>query len=359
MKLEKIYDFIESNWGIKPKKIRYIEEGNSTYNWKVVDIENKTYVLRNAGKFSHYVRFQYDILNFLQDEKFPYQTPTLMRTKNSNFLINTKKGTYLFYRYIEGNVLRGMSKEDAYQIGRMLATYHKYIADFNWYGYKQLRSKNLLDKKKMTKFLAGCIRTVVKKTKKTELDLVFLSKAKSFLNFYSDILRKTNLNYYHSLPKIPCHGDLGKRNIIKQENRIIGFIDLGGITIDPPICDLQSCIQLNTMKNGQLDMNLAKYIINGYTSCRKLDRKQLKLIPSLIYSEMLKTLCWIMSKLATPDNRINLIEASERIKTLLWLKNHYLTSPEMGFSYFNLSSSSSPVYPILFETHQKLRLRKK
>jgi len=27
MNLEEIFDFIESNWGIKPKKIRYIEEG--------------------------------------------------------------------------------------------------------------------------------------------------------------------------------------------------------------------------------------------------------------------------------------------------------------------------------------------
>jgi len=154
--------------------------------------------------------------------------------------------------------------------------------------------------------------------------LVFLSKIDIFLNFYLDILKKTDFKYYHSLPKIPCHGDFDKRNIIKKKNKIIGFIDLGGVTIDPPICDLQSCIQLNTMKNGQLDIDLAEYIIDGYNSYRRIGKDQLELIPILMYSEMLKTLCWVMFKLATPDNRINLIEALERMKTLSWFKNYYL-----------------------------------
>lgn len=324
MNLEITFDFIESNWDIRPKKVSFIEEGDSTNNWRVSDIKEETYILRNAGKFKHYVRFQCDILNFLHQRKFPYQIPVPVKARNHDFVVGTKEGNYLVYKYIEGKTLEDATAEDAFQVGLMLAAYHGYVVNFNWQNYQQLRSKDLLDTQKVTQFIMSCKRTVEEKVIKSELDEIFLSCFDGLVDNYIDILRKTDLEYYHTLPKIPCHGDFERRNIIKRRNKIVGFIDLGGITIDPSICDLQSCIQLNCMRNRQLDMDLAKAIVSGYTSHTELNRQQLELIPSLMYSEMLKTLCWIMANLAIPGSKVSPTEASNRIKILPWLKDHLL-----------------------------------
>lgn len=334
MDLGKISGFIESNWDIRPQEVSFIEEGDSTNNWKVLDIEKEAYILRDAGKFNHYVRFQCDILNFLQEKGFPYQITTPIRAKNNDFVIDTEKGSYFLYKYIDGKVLEDVTAEDAYQVGLMLAVYHGYIADFDWRGYQQLRSKDLLDRQKLAQFVTNCRRAVEEKANKSELDEIFLSGIDRLVDFYIDILKKIDLEYYHSLPEIPCHGDFERRNIIKMEDRLVGFIDLGGITIDPSICDLQSCIQLNSMRNGQLDMNLVKAIISGYISHRGIGRHQLELIPPLMYSEMLKTLCWVMAELTIPESRVNLNEASDRIGILPWIKNHYLDLAHL-FSEFS------------------------
>ncbi len=323
----KIWDFIELNWGIRPKEVRFIEEGDSTNNWQVSDTEKGVYILRNGGKFSHYVRFQCDILNFLQEKGFPYQIPAPIRAKNDDFVVDTEEGSYLFYKYIDGKVLESVTVEEAFRVGLMLAIYHSYIDGFDWYGYQQLRSKDLLDKEKMRQFMMSCRWTVEEKAKKSKLDLTFLSRFDGFVDFYINILEGVDLDYYCSLPKIPCHGDFERRNILKKGGRLIGFIDLGGVTIDPSICDLQSCIQLNcrSRKRRQLDMNLVKAVVSGYISQIKLDRRQLELIPPLMYSEMLKTLCWVMAELVKPESRVDSIEASDRIEILFWIKNYYLS----------------------------------
>lgn len=314
--------FIESNWGIKPRKVSFIEEGNSTNNWKVLDNGMGRYVLRNAGRFRHYVRLQCDILNFLREKEFPYLIPMPVRASINDFVVDTEEGSYFLYKYIDGEVLRNVTVEDACQVGLMLAMYHDYIADFDWRGYQQLRSKDLLDEPKMVQFIKNCRQVVEEKENKTEMDATFLSEINDFIVFYAGILKKTDIAYYHSLPQIPCHGDFDRRNILKKEDRVVGFIDLGGITIDPPICDLQSCIQLNCMRNGELNLDTAKAIFDGYASCRRFNRDQLELIDTLLYSEMLKTLCWVMAELAKPESRVDETEASDRMKMLILLKNN-------------------------------------
>lgn len=323
MEVERISDLIRFNWGIRPQKINFIEEGDSTNNWRVISDDGETYVLRNAGSYRHYVRFQCDVLNYLTENGFPYQIPTPIKTMKDNFFIGYREDSLFLYRYIPGDVLGRVTHSDAFEIGKMLAVYHKYVSSFDWQGYDQLRSKDLFEEGKMVEFISKCRSEVMEKTNKTKIDQLYLSKIQGFSDFYSSIVAHVDLGLHKSLKRIPCHGDFERRNIIKREGKIVGFIDLGGITIDPQIYDLQNCVQLNSMRKGKLDMDVAKVIIDGYGGHAKSEREQFELILPLMYSEMLKTLCWVIAERSKSGTRVDESEAAERVKVLSWMLDNY------------------------------------
>lgn len=313
-----------NNWEIKTKTLSSIEQGDSTNNWVVTSDADERYILRNAGNYNHYVRFQCDILRFLAKKKLPYEIPAPLSLKiGSGYVTDVDSDSFFLYKYINGETLHKISIVEAKEIGEMLATYHKYISSFKWEGYNQLRSKNLFEKEKNARFMMSSRRAVEAKKAKTDTDQSFLADFKKFYNFYIQILSSTDLGRYRSGKRIPCHGDLEKRNIIKRGDNIVGFIDLGGITIDPAICDLQSCIQLNSLGRGQLNKEIAQAILQGYTQKTDVKNVDLQFITPLMYADMLKTLCWILLDRSKDNSRIDEEEARQRINTLLWFMENF------------------------------------
>lgn len=314
---------LQSNWGIKAEETDFVALGDSTLNWVISAADGNVYVLRNAGNFEQYVRFQCDVLNHLTETGFPYQVPQPLRTGQGEFVVDTESGSYFVYPFIPGNTPTELDQTKSVDIGRMLATYHQYIKGFNWESRPQLRSKNLFETDVFIGFIQKCESTVSGKKVKSDADLAYLDRFDRFRSFYGETVSSVDTDYYNSLSKIACHGDFERRNIIVQGDKIVGFVDLGGVTIDPRICDLQSCIQLNSTENGRLNMKTANGIIEGYAGVIRPEERERKLILPLMYTEMLKTLSWVLSERTKPDTRVELVEATSRLDALSWIMENY------------------------------------
>ena len=79
------------------------------------------------------------------------------------------------------------------------------------------------------------------KSTMSECDQLFVDWAARLLDTYNTIVEGVDRGAYNALAKIPCHGDFAPRNMLGRDGEIVGFIDLGGITIDPRVCDVENC----------------------------------------------------------------------------------------------------------------------
>ncbi|MBU1256786.1 hypothetical protein KKA49_03820, partial [Patescibacteria group bacterium] len=184
---------LQSNWGIKAEQTNFVTMGDSTLNWIIKVADKNDCVLRNAGSFRHYVRFQCDVLSYLAESEFPYQAPKPLRTRHGEFVVDIKSGSYFVYPFISGNTPSEIDRIKSVDVGKMLASYHQHIEGFEWEGRLQLRSKNLLESDVFIDFIQRCKDMVGGKETKSKVDLVYLGRFEGLKSFYEKVMASVDV----------------------------------------------------------------------------------------------------------------------------------------------------------------------
>lgn len=120
---------------------------------------------------------------------------------------------------------------------------------------------------------------------KNEFDNMFLTSVDKKIDDIKKAIELISMCDYNDLledidKRVLCHNDLAHHNFIIDGNDV-KIIDFDYCKIDTRVIDIAN-FATKVIKNNYYDINKFKLIINSYTSIEKLNRKEIKLIYSII-----------------------------------------------------------------------------
>ena len=168
-----------------------------------------------------------------------------------------KKKKYAIFNFIEGSTKKNWSKNDCYEVGKILGKFHKINKGFT------PRAKN--------NYSCQSWKIIFEKCK---------PKINSIISQSSDLL-KNEINFVSSkwpklLPKGIIHADLFPDNVFFIKKKINGIIDFYFSSYDLLVYDLAILINAWCYIHGKFNHEYFRNIINGYESFRKLNLEEKK-----------------------------------------------------------------------------------
>ena len=305
------------NWNIRDiKKIKKAEKGVVNHNWIIKTSEDE-YILRGLSEDKKIkgLKFELNYINNLKKDGFPYGLPIAIETKRGEKIIKIGRNYIWLYKLIEGNSKEEFGKKELKETAEMMARYHLILEKMglnNSAGKSKPYVKNLILKE--TKEYK---KNISKMKRGEESDKIYLTE----INHLLPILKKLSSKEYGKLKQYPIHRDLNPENIIWKNNKISGVIDFENVSTlnEPLIKDISIVLQLGCSKDGEaLDMEKAKHFIKEYKKIRRLDKKEIELLPEIIaaaYIEDFNYAYWMM--LHDPE-RAKLYRLSEYSKAAQW-----------------------------------------
>lgn len=313
---------VHRGWGVTAQDSRRILGGESTLNWHI-DTEDGSYVLRNAGGYGEYVSMQAALLNHLNSTEFPYQVPRLQKTVEGNSVQKIDDSFYVMYPYLPGDtgVFPGY---DYKELGAMLGEYHHYSQDFDWNNFGQLRSKRLFDDGSVRPYIVNLVTNL---GNSAELGDSFSREYGSIEQLQNDTrliikdLARIGLSDYANYA---CHGDYSPDNVLAIDTKIAGLIDFGGVTIDPRVTDMATCISRVAIRNGEYDTAIANDLIEGYHRTSALDDSEISALIPLAFIDTVRSLSWQTSEVTSnPYTRVAQADAVDYMQRATVLRDTY------------------------------------
>lgn len=221
-----------------------------------------------GGRFSKWkrdsMRLEFDVLDFLRRNKFPYEIPNPIKNGKGKFLSNIARMNIWVYPYIEGIVKDSLSKKEFVQLAKACAVYHKFIKpfrnknrkfylNFSWISKKYKSLKRLKPSNKINKLMLDNIE------------------------FYICLIKKLQKINYGKFTFI--HGDLDGCNVIfDKKGKLTGIIDFDNIEYAPLAKDLAIInIRENYLNKGWSKSKL-KFFLREYEKVNPLDKKTKDLV---------------------------------------------------------------------------------
>ncbi|MEI6481297.1 MAG: aminoglycoside phosphotransferase family protein [Candidatus Saccharibacteria bacterium] len=300
-------------WGISPENVIELSGGQSTRNWKVTQ-DGEDFVLRNAGLYPGYVDMQIGVLQHLKESDFPYEVPQPLDGANGDRRITTELGNYMLYPFIHGET--GLSDPDYSELGILLGAYHSAMRGYDFSGFTQRRSKDLLDTQKLSEGLVS----IEKSAANQDIALPLIERAIACGPLLRNHVEKISTRI-HAIgeEQIVCHGDPHLNNVVFSGGHVSGLIDFGGITVDPPITDVAASIARLVIVDQQLEVGRFEKIIAGYKETAGNPEIHESVL-DLAFLNTLRSFIWQISELAhNPETRITTDEAEQFLDILIAL----------------------------------------
>ena len=250
----------------KVKKIKLIEGGNINHNF-VFTTNKGEYIVRFLGyKLDKYwekqKELEFKVLNYLIDEKFPYDLPRFIKNKQGDYISNLDNYLIEVYPRLKGNNIIILNDKNIKEMAKALATYHKAMKnykipkDFNKLHNYEWISEELNDMKRIKP--------------KNYLDKLMLDNINIFIN----ALKLKNKIKIEGL--LIVHSDFHKYNLLFNKEKLTGILDFENLTYGPRIRDL--FFEKDNFSHSLL-------FINEYNKHNKLSKEE---IDSLVKQKILR-----------------------------------------------------------------------
>ncbi|WP_157140793.1 homoserine kinase, partial [Candidatus Liberibacter asiaticus] len=206
-----------------------------------------------------------ELLHYISRNKLPCPIP-IPRNDGKLYGFLCKKPANIF-SFIKGSPLNHISDIHCEEIGSMLASMHQKTKNFHLYRKNTLSPLNL-------KFLwAKCFDKVDEDLKK-EIDHEFCFLKESWPK---------------NLPTGIIHADLFPDNVLFYNNKIMGLIDFYFSCNDFLMYDLSICINAWCFdENNTYNPSRGFSILNGYNKVRKISENELQSLPTLLRGAALR-----------------------------------------------------------------------
>jgi len=295
-----------------------IKAGWVNYNHDL-KTEKGNFIIRFIGKTydkkkKEALKLEFKVLNHLKEDNFPYETPLPLKNLRGVYISFAKRKPFWVYPKIEGECSRGYSQKRIKELGKAMATYHKFVTgirvgkDCKWnYGEIQknylfvrgLRPENKLDKlvKENVEMMEGFLHRVEK------------------MNF------KEN--------SVPIHGDFRDGNLIWKGDKIVGIIDFDNIRMGPRVRDISYFIKTALFDKDKIRKVWVNLFLKEYEKASRLNAKEMKTIfPLLIDDNVFHYALFYggCGKESTIDKQVGLIKwlvdtSKGSARELGWLKD--------------------------------------
>ncbi|MCE5279530.1 MAG: phosphotransferase [Planctomycetaceae bacterium] len=231
------------------------------------------------------VAFTHQIQLWLAAQSFPL--PHLIGTRGDNNSMFVRNGTiYEMFEYIEGVPYDG-SLDATFHAGRVLALYHKLLADFQSdYTPPQGSYHN-----------APAIRQAIRNTvralpidKRPSVE-VLTATVDTLENVYNTSAEKVNELGLNDWGKQIVHGDWHRGNMLFRDHNVVAVIDYDSARLQQRVIDFANgALQFSIIRKGDnldewpdhLDENRFKRFMRGYDSVNVISVAELKAVPHLM-----------------------------------------------------------------------------
>ena len=266
--IEKILD--NYNLG-KLTNLKFASGGKTNYNFEF-KTNKGIFIVRIIGyefnkKRNKQLKFEFEVLDYLNQKKFPYPIPKPINGKNG-YLLNIKEKAIWAYKKLPGKSFKKMNTIRIKEIAFALATYHEFI-------------KNKHIKKKKGKEFSWLIKEFKRMRKifpENNLDQIMLKEVDFF---YKLALANSKCTVNQNI--LINHGDFNRNNILFNKFHLIGIVDFESVFIGPKIRDITYILRRISLNRGKFDLKIMKIFLDAYEKISSLSKEEkANLIPYLI-----------------------------------------------------------------------------
>jgi Ser/Thr protein kinase RdoA (MazF antagonist) len=240
---------------------------------------------------------EFDVLNFLKENKFPYEVPQPIKNQRGNYLLKLN-GKYLWtYKKIPGEI--NYKFKNIKEVAKALATFHKFTKK---YKVPREQGYHLLD------FLNPNYKKIKEKISKLKnTDKVDKLVIKNIKLFESQLKRITKENYRKNL--ILTHSDFGIHNLLFEKDKVIAILDFDNLCISPRAKEIAYPIKRMCFIENKIDKRKVNLFLREYEKINKLRKKEKDSIIDMMILDSLNVFWWIyMEMKKNPEKRYSFLK---------------------------------------------------
>jgi len=273
---------IANNYSLgKVKKVTYFKEGYINYNFLIETNLGKYVFVVFGHTYNKWkkqnLKDQFNVLNYLKKNKFPYEIPAPLKNKNKSYLSRFKGKPVWAYKFIEGKTKIKENKKDVEKIAKLAAIYYQYMRKF-----VSKKSPDKLDYNWLIKYL----KKLKKRPSKNKIDKLFHKN----VDFFLDILGEfKDVKFYNF---IFTHSDFKGDNVIFKDSEIIGVIDFDNIEFHPRAIDVAYTVKRIKYLGKGYSKKKLNVFLKAYEKISPLSKKEKETILPLVLMENASEFWW-------------------------------------------------------------------
>ncbi|MDP6155599.1 MAG: homoserine kinase [Candidatus Thermoplasmatota archaeon] len=214
------------------------------------------------------------VLNYLREEKYPAAFP--VARSDGKYITKSLYGNVVLYDFIDGND-GPINPRTVAVIARTVAKLHLLE------GWRSFDKENSLS-------IGLCERTISR----------FSSSKNKYPEIFDFFREETDFLTYPLLEKLPrglIHGDIFPDNSIWSGDRLLAIVDFEEICTDHLLFDVGVTINGFCFVDNRLNHELKDIFIKEYNSKRKMEPRELELLPYYIQWGAHVMICWHLKHL--------------------------------------------------------------
>ncbi|MEO1286984.1 MAG: phosphotransferase [Chloroflexota bacterium] len=196
------------------------------------------------------VGYETNLLVYINKYDFPCVPP--VRNRNQGYYAIYKNKPFVFYPYVEGDLIEELQPYHQEQIIKVAAALQNYTRNY--------LPQNRHDRWNYT---IGFCQQLLSQCRSTITDARFIAKA----DWYQQQLDKLDI---HKTPKGICHCDYDHTNILWQNDQLLALIDFDDANTTHINMDLIYLLDMWAWSDDTFDFEEATHIIDLYATSRKL-----------------------------------------------------------------------------------------
>jgi|APSaa5957512535_1039671.scaffolds.fasta_scaffold21806_3 Ser/Thr protein kinase RdoA (MazF antagonist) len=266
----------------KVKKIKYFPSGWVNYNYSLETTKGKFMVQIVIGEFNNWkkekMEIKFKVLNHLRKKKFPFEITIPIKNKKGKYLGKVANKNFWVYSFIEGEIVKKITKNHINQISKMVAIYHNSIKNL------KIKDKEFLD--------WGFTHTKYKKLRKikptTKIKKLILDNIDLFEDILNDI-KELDFNKH----MLVTHSDINRTNLLFENGRLKAVLDFDNIQVSPRVNDLAMALTRFRFMGVGWSKKKQDVLLKEYEKINKLTKEEKNLIIPLILKDNIGDFWWL------------------------------------------------------------------
>ncbi|MFH1370661.1 MAG: phosphotransferase [Planctomycetota bacterium] len=243
---------------------------------------------RFQGKDDVYrVAFAHAVQSHLAKHYFPI-VPLLMTRDQVSTLLQLRGNIYELFKFVGGTRYKG-SAEETIDVGRQLAKFHQYLANFK-FEWEPLKA-SFHD----STTVRGHLKTVSSDSS-SAAERQLQEAGEKLMALYNAASVRVNELGFDSWQEQVVHGDWHPGNMLFDKGKLVAVLDFDTVKIAPPITDLANAMLQFSIVGyhpnpadwpDYLDQAKLIHVLEGYREVVKLDKNKLDSLLDLMVETMI------------------------------------------------------------------------